>query len=309
MIGAAVSTPILAAILGLGMSGGGGGGAGGQGHGHRSGPGSGAAAGANHLSASRGLAGVPATERYSTGPGAACELAPRSRYLPRWSGCVSTMLVDLFGDGRRDLVLTYSLLGHTSLRGLPPRTIGRRTDRPRYPALQAMLRVVTPAGRITTVPISYETSATRKAPAQLQRAAAAALISVARVSPGSAKTIFVQTGQISSGSAALVYRVNHGRLVSSGVALAYGGDAGSQAGFQCLAGDPPELIQRTYSLVRGIRAVADTVHIYGVWTVTTTRFGWHGPQLVRLDQSTSRRRLIPIDSVGRGCLGAVAKAR
>jgi hypothetical protein len=209
------------------------------------------------------------------------------------------MVADLSGDRRRDLILVYSRLGHQRLRGLPPRTIGRR-DAARYPALQAMLRVLTPAGHLTTVAITYETTPSGAAPAQPVRAAAAALLSIARV--GSERgTIFLQTGEISSGSTALAYSFHRGRLDPAGVALAYGGDAASQAGFQCVAGNPPRLIQRTYNLIRGIRTIGDGTHIYGVWKVTMTRYGWYGPRLVRLGQSIATRRLTPRDTVGRGC--------
>jgi hypothetical protein len=304
MTGAALSAVIIAGVLTLGMVGGGGGGVGGKAHNQPFGSGSGA--GSAHVSANRGFPGAPATERYYTGPGASCALAPHSRYLPPWSGCVSTMVADVSGDGRRDLVLAYSRLGHESLGGLPPGTIGRRRVKPRYPALQAMLRVITPGGRIITVPITYKTSPSKNAPAQTERAAAAALISIAHVNSEPGMTIFLQTGQISSGSTALAYSLHDGRLVSSEAVLEYGGDAGSQAGFQCVSGSSPRLIQYAYDLIRGIKASGNTIHIYGVWKVTATRYDWNGPRLVRLTQNTTKRRLIPSDTVGRGCLRGIA---
>jgi hypothetical protein len=312
--GAALSAVIIAGVLTLDLSGGGGGGAGGQAQRQPSGSGSGAASA--HGSASRGFASAPATERYYTGPGASCPLAPRNRYLPPWSGCVSTMVADVYGDGRRDLVLVYSRLGHKTLGGLPPRTLGRRQLTERFPALQAMLRVVTPGGRSTTVPITYRSSPSRPAPGQvgrlppgqreLERAAAAALISIAHVSNEPGRTIFVQTGQISSGSTALAYSPHAGSLVWSGALLGYGGDAGSQAGFQCVAGKPPRLIQNRYDLVRGIKTIGDAIHIYGIWKVTATRYDWHGPRLVRLTQTTTTRRLTPHDTVGHGCVKGIS---
>lgn len=304
MAGVAVSGVTIAGVLTLGMAGGGGGGIRGKAHGQPSGPAAGA--GPGHVSASKGFPGAPATQGYYTGPGATCVLAPHSRYLPPWSGCVSTVVADVSGDGRRDLVLAYSRLGHKSLGGLPPRTIGRRRVAARYPALQAMLRVVTPGGRITTVPITYGTSPSKTTPAQLERAAAAALISIAHVSSEPGKTIFLQTEQLSSGSIALAYSLFHGRLVSSGAVLGYGGDGGSQAGFQCLAGNPPRLIQDTDDLVRGIKVTGDTIHIYGVWKVTATRYDWNGPRLLRITQNTTKRRIIPNDTLGRGCVRGIA---
>lgn len=303
MVGAVLSAVIIVGALTLGMAGGGGGDTGGKPHSEPSGPASGAASG--HIPVSRAFPGAPATERYYTGPGAACALAPGSRYLPPLSGCVSTMIADVSGDGRRDLVLAYSRLGRKSLEGLPPRTIGRRRVKPRYPALQAVLRVVTPGGHITTVPITYQTSPSESVPAQMERAAAAALISVAHVSNERGKTIFLQTEQISSGSLALAYSFHHGRLVSSGAVLGYGGDAGSQAGFRCLGGSSPRLIQYSYDLIRGIKATGNTIHIYGVWKVTATQYEWNGPRLVRLTQNTTKRRLIPADTVGRGCVRGI----
>lgn len=193
--------------------------------------------------------------------------------------------------------MTYSRLSHTGF-GSPPHM--------RYPAEQAMLRVVSPDGHVTTTPIDFMTTPSNKTPAGVQKAQAAALISVSHVSDEPGKEIFLQTGQISSGSTALAYSLDHGRLVPSGVTLAYGGDSGAQAGFQCAAGDPPRLIQYTYALIRGIKAVRNSVHIYGWWKVTTTTYAWHGPRLVKIAQSTHKRRVLPHDSVGAGCLKGIA---
>ena len=301
--GASLTAVAVAGLLTLGMAGGGGGGAGDKAHGQPFQPASGA--GPGHTSAGRLFAGAPASGGSYTGPGAECALAPHSRYLPPWSGCVSAMVANVSGNGSRDLILAYSRLSHVSVGGLPPRTIGRRGIA-RYLALQAMLRVVTPGGRTTTIPIRYMTTPFKNHPAQMVRAGAAVLISLAHVGDGPGKTIFLQTGQLSSGSLALAYTLYRGRLVSSGAVLGFGGDAGSQAGFQCVAGNPPQLIQRTYDLMRGIRSIGDTVHIYGWWKVTTTRYGWDGPRLVTLAQNTANRRLLPSDTVGRGCIRGVA---
>jgi hypothetical protein len=295
MAGSALTAAaIIAAALILGMAGGGGGGSGSTAHGQPSG--SGSAANTGHVTASRLFPGAPSTQHYYTGPGPACTLAPRSRYLPAWSGCVSVTVADVSGNGRRDLILSYSRLSHVSLGGLPPRSRARGQVSKRYPAEQAMLRIVSPDGHVITTPIAYMTTPFDKTPAQLQKAGAAALISVAHVSDEPGKEIFLQTGQISSGSIALAYSLYHGRLVASGVVLAYGGDGGTRANFQCLTGNPPRLIQHRYELVQVIHDA-----IYGWWNETTTTYAWYGPRLVKVAQSTFKRRVSPSDSVGVGC--------
>lgn len=296
---------VIAGALILGMVGGGGGGSAGRAHGQPSGSGSGASSG--HANASRLFPGAPSTQHYYTGPGAVCTLAPRNRYLPPWSGCVSVMVADVSGDGRRDLILSYSRLSHVSFRDLPPRS--RKPDRASrlYRAQQAMLRIVSPDGHVTTAPIDYMTTPVNKSPGQLEKVWAAALISVAHVSEGPGKEIFLQIQEISSGSTAVAYSLYRGRLVSAGVLLGLGGDSATQAGFQCVAGNPPRLIQHTYELIRGIKVV-HVVHgitIYGWWNETTGTYAWHGPQLVKIAQSTIKRRVLPSDSVGVGCIKGV----
>jgi hypothetical protein len=167
-----------------------------------------------------------------------------------------------------------------------------------------MLRVVSPNGHVTTAPIDYRSTPVNKTPAQIERAGAAALISVAHVNDQPGKEIFLQTGQISSGSTVLAYGLYHGRLVSSGVVLGYRGDGGTRANFQCLAGNPPLLIRRNYELIRGIKVVDKT--IYGWWNETSTTYAWHGPRLVKIAQSTFKRRVLPSDRAGDGCLKGIA---
>jgi hypothetical protein len=296
---ALVSAVVIAGASILGTAGGGGGGAGGKAHDQPSGSGSGASSG--HANASRLFPGAPSTGHYYTGPGAICTLAPRNRYLPTWSGCVSAMLADVSGDGRKDLVLSYSRLSHVSLSGLPPRSREPGRANRFYRAEQAMLRIVSPDGHVTTAPIEYGTTPVNKTRGQLERAGVAALISVAHVSDEPGKEIFLETGQISSGSMALAYSLYHGRLVSSGVVLGYRGDGGTRATFQCLAGNPPRLIQHDYELIQIIHGA-----IYGWWTETTTTYAWHGPLLVKIARGTLRRRALPADSVGVGCMKGIA---
>lgn len=298
-----VTAAVIAAALIFGMGRGGGSGAGATANGQPFDSGSGATSG--HLIASRLFPGAPSSGRFYTGPGASCPLAHRNRYLPAWSGCVSTMVADVSGSGRRDLVMTYSRLSHVGL-GSPPRPGKPGQSSRRYLAEQAMLRIVSPDGDIITAPIEYRTVPVNNTPARLEKADAAALISVAHVSGEPGEEIFLQTGQSSSGSIALAYSLYRGHLVSSGALLGYGGDSGTQAGFQCVAGNPPRLIQYTYALIRGIKAIHNTVHIYGWWNVTTTTYAWRGPRLVRLTQNTAKRRVLPSDTVGVGCTKGIA---
>ena len=296
MAGSAVASAwIIAAALLLGTGGGGGGGVGRTAHAQPHGSGSGA--GSGHANASRLFAGAPAsTGRYYVGPGTSCPMAPRSRYLPAGSGCVTAMVVDLSGNGRRDLVLIYSRLGKLRLQGLPPRREGSQQSATRYPAEQAMLRVVSADGHVSTAPIDFTTTPFNKAPAQLERAEAAALISVAHVGDGRGKEIFLQVQQISSGSTVVAYHLYRGRLIPSGVVLGYGGDGGTRAGFQCLSGNPPRVSLHNYELTRLIHEP-----IYGWWTETTTTYAWHGPRLVKIAQSIVKRPVSPRDNVGVGC--------
>jgi hypothetical protein len=298
--GGAVATAAgVAAVLLFGTAGGGGGGGGATLTGHPAGQGSGA--GSGHSSEGRLLAGAPVTERFYTGPGASCPLAPHSRYLPAWSGCVSTMVADVSGNGQKDLVITYSRLSHVSLRGLPARSLDRSQDRRRYAAEQAMIRVVSPSGQMATAAIRYTTPPASRLAGKLQKADAAALISTSHISDEPGKQMVLQINQISSGSNAVVYSLYRGHLVSSGALLGYGGDGGSQAGFQCVAGSPPRLIQRDYELSHGLRASGESVHIYGWWKVTTTTYAWHGPRLVAGTAVTVKRRMVPNDTAGSGC--------
>ncbi len=304
--GALGSAAIIAGALLLGIAGGGGGDRGGVSAGELRGQPSGSGSGAiSGEGTSSGLfPGAPSTEHYYTGPGAVCLLAPRSRYVPPWSGCVSARVADVSGTGRPDLILSYSRLSHVSLTAVPPRSRNPGRATKLYEAEQAMLRIVSPDGGVTTAPIEYRTAPVNNSPARLKKAAASSLISVAHVSDERGSQIFLQTGQISSGSIALAYSVYHGRLVPSGVLLGYDGDSATQAGFQCLPGNPPGLVQRDYELTRGIKVIRGK--IYGWWRETTVTYAWHGPQLVKIAQSTLKRRGLPSQSVGVGCLKGIA---
>ena len=287
--GSILAAGILIGGLTLGNAGGGGGRSSGEVRQHPSGSGPGA--GSGHATESRLFPGAPATQSYYTGPGASCQLAPRNRYLPAWSGCVSTMVADVSGTGRPDLVLTYSSVRHTG--------VSRKETGGRYPAVQAMLRVVSPDGRVITEPIRYMTSLFNRTPARLQSAESTALISIAHVSDQPGEEIFLKTQQISSGSLALAYGLYRGRLVSAGVLLGIGGDSGTQAGFQCLPGNPPVLLQHYYSPISRITFFKGELD--GRWAETTTTYEWHGPLLLKVRQVTVKRRMRPSDTAGIGC--------
>jgi hypothetical protein len=289
--GALFAAAVIVGALIFGAGGGGAGESGASAHGHARNPGS--SAGAGHLTAGRLFPGMPATQSFYTGPGASCERAHRSHYLPAWSGCVSATVADVLGNGRPDLVLTYSLLSHVAL---TPRGGGAE----RYEAKQSMLRVVTRNGRTITAPIEYRVGPFGKTPAQLEKAQSAALISVAHVSDQPDGKIFLQTEHISSGSTGIVYTLDHSRLVSAGVLLGLGGDSVTQAGFQCLPGSPPRLLQHHFELSNpGIKMVRG--EIYGRWTEATVTYTWHGPKLVAIAHNTVKRLMRPSDGVGTGC--------
>ncbi len=289
--GALFAAAAVVGALIFDTGGGGTGGTGAQAHSHASSPGSGA--GSGHLTADRLFPGIPATQGFYTGPGASCQRAPRSRYLPAWSGCVSVKVADVLGNGRPDLVLTYSLLSHVAI---TPRGGGVK----RYEAKESILRVVTPDGQTVTAPIEYRVGPFKKTPAQIEKAQSAALIAVAHVSDQPGDKIFLTTQHISSGSLGLSYSLVHGRLVSSGVLLGLGGDGVDMAGFQCLPGNPPRLLQHYFELNNpGLKMVRG--EIYGRWTETTVTYTWHGPKLVAIAHDTVRRLMRPSDGVGTGC--------
>lgn len=299
---ALITAAIIAATLILGTGGGGDGGSGHDANGHPSSFGSGL--NSSHLT-SRLFPGAPSTQHYYTGPGPECALAPRNRYLPRWSGCVSVMVADVSGNGHPDLILTYSRLSHVSSGGstLGSDSPGRAAKL--YSGEEAMLRIVSPDGHVITTPIEYRTTPFKKTPAQLQKAQAAALISVAHVNDLPGKEIFIQTGEISSGTLALPYSLFRGRLVSSGVFLGYGGDSGAQNGFQCLPGNPPRVVAHNYQLIGGaIKVIHKTINAW--WQETTATLAWRGPRLVKIAQSTARRLVAPNDHVGIGCIKGIS---
>jgi hypothetical protein len=261
--------------------------------------GSGAGASSAHANANRLFPGAPTTQLHGVYPGTACRLAPRSRYLPAGSGCVTATVADVTGSGSPDLVLIYSRLATQAMHGLPP----RGTDRSgrvieMYEAERAMLRIVTRDGRMITAPIEYPSSN-----GTVGRVEVAALISIAHINDVSGREIFLQTGQSSSGSSALAYSLYQGRLISAGVGFGSGGDSADGNGFVCLPGNPPRVIERNYQLVHGVKVVQQM--IYGIWKEQITTLVWHGPRLVVANQRTIERLLLPRENIGAGCIKGV----
>ena len=278
LVTAAVAAGVLIAV----MAGGGGGGGTGPSTGGRP-PGSGP--GANHGRASRAFPGAPSTQRDGYGVETdACPLATPSRYLPARSGCVTVVRADVNGDGRPDLILVYSRLsrrypsGYAG--GIPP------SLRREFVAEAAFLKIVLANGRS----VSTRLSQTR----------AAAIESVAHINDDPGSETVLAVGRTSSGAAAVAYGYHDGRLVPAGVTLNYGGDSAARGGFNCLPGNPPRLVQRTYELI------GPTVN--GWWRETNITYTWHGPRLVQTAKRTFKRRGAVSTSeisIGAGCTTGV----
>jgi hypothetical protein len=285
-IGAVLLSVVAACALVAGLAVGGGGAGGGTGGGATpsAGPTSGSpGSGAGHANANTALAGAPVTQRNSGVYTNVCPLAAPSRYLPARAGCVTVRRLDMTGDGRRDLVILYSVLGHRHAwwySGGPPASIAKD-----FVPLRAYLKVVLPDGRSTAIRITpkYGSSATL-------------LDASAHVNSEPGAELFLLVDQISSGTTAAAYGFDDGRLVAAGVPLYYGGDSGAKAGFNCVSGSPPRIVQRTYGLIGG--------SLDGPWKEISTVFAWHGPKLVQASRRTFNRRGEPTKAetaIGRGC--------
>ncbi len=278
LVTAAVAAGVLIAV----MAGGGGGGGTGPSTGGRP-PGSGP--GANHGRASRAFPGAPSTQRDGYGVETdACPLATPSRYLPARSGCVTVVRADVNGDGRPDLILVYSRLsrrypsGYAG--GIPP------SLRREFVAEAAFLKIVLANGRS----VSTRLSQTR----------AAAIESVAHINDDPGSETVLAVGKTSSGAAAVAYGYHDGRLVPAGVTLNYGGDSAAGGGFNCLSGNPPRLVERTYELI------GPTIN--GWWQETNITYTWHGPRLVQTAKRTFKRRGAvgtSETSIGAGCTAGI----
>jgi hypothetical protein len=237
-------------------------------------------AGGGAPNTSNAFPGAPRTQRngYGVATGA-CPLEAANRYLPARSGCVIVRRADLAGARQQDLVLLYSRLSarHVSWAGAPA------SLRRMYLADQSFLRVVPPAGGTVTATVAGTKTA--------------AILAIAHVNGDPGDEVFLQTSQISSGSTAVAYGYQDGRLVPAGVTLAYGGDSADKAGFNCLAG---RLLQRTFVLTGRT--------INSSWRETDVTYAWNGPHLSKIAQRTFTHHGLPparVADVGAGCVTGV----
>jgi hypothetical protein len=293
--GSALTVAALVAGIALLGAAGGGGGSGPPGGTQVQPQGSGSGGSSARTNVSRSFPGAPSTQPHGVYPGTACELAPHSRYLPAWSGCVTATVADLTGSDRADLVLIYSRLEPPALHGLPPRSSGKpHRVIYRYAARQAMLRIVTPTGQEITAPI--ESPAVH---GTANRVSVATLLAIAHVNSQPGREIFLQTGESSSGSDFVAYSLYRGRLISAGVGFNSGGDSADGNGFDCRPGNPARVIERNYQLIHGLKVIHQM--IYGQWKETITTLVWRGPRLAISSADAYRRRLLPKENIGAGC--------
>lgn len=286
---------LIAGALIAGMSGGGGGN-GGR-HAGQKPSGSGQGPGSAPASSSTSFPGAPDTQKHGYGVSSdICPLAPSSRYLPPHSGCVTVRRADVNGDGRPDLIIVYSRLSRKELispGGTPP------SFRHDFGAEAAFLKVVLAGGNSVTARIQG-----------VDGAKAAAVDAIAHVNADLGDEIFLEVARISSGATGIAYGLHDGRLVPAGVYLSYNGDSGVEAGFNCLPGNPPRLIQRYFSFV-GPNELTRS------WRETVAVYAWHGPKLVPLSRHTFKQlvslKFRPPSSlksneteIGKGCLRGVS---
>ncbi len=200
-----------------------------------------------------------------------CSVAPSNRYLPSRVGCVSVSEADIEGDSRPDLIILYSTLTNRRATsdyapGTAPPEVAHM-----YIAHAAYLRVIRAGGGVLTTSIPD----TR----------AAWLDAAVHVGADPGKELFIRVSQGSSGVEDVAYGFHAGRLVPAGVVLGSGGDSATKAGFDCLAGDPPRVLTRSFELTGATMT--------GAWTETDTTYAWHGPRLVRIAKRTFSRHGIP----------------
>jgi len=215
--------------------------------------------------------GAPATQR-GDWPGALhlCPLAPRNRYLPARSGCVTVVRDDVDGTGRPDLVLIYGRLSHKRIDGS-------------YVPTSFVLKVIGASGVVvqTRIP-APEADPT--------------ILEVGHVGDEAGVDLFILVARISSGSSVDVYSFHAGRLIDAGPTLGVGGDSGAKAGFTCRVGHPPTIVQHWFVLERGGEN--------GWWQRTDITYAWYGATLRQIARHTSMRRGIPPVSatgLGVGC--------
>ena len=233
--------------------------------------------------------GAPATQPNGYGVSSGmCPLAPRSRYLPRRSGCVTVARADINGDGRPDLVIVYSRLSKQTVPGYPGEPPSMKRE---FEAQAAFLKVVLADGTSVTTRINGGNGAK-----------AAAVDAVAHVNADPGDEIFLEVARISSGATGVAYGFHDGALVPAGVFLSYNGDSGVEAAFNCVSGNPPRLIQRYFAFIGPNEFTRS-------WREHEVVYAWHGPKLLRLSVH-SFKRLVALKSsetrIGRGCIRGVS---
>jgi hypothetical protein len=295
---------LIAVVAGVLIATGGGGGGGGRQAGRQP-SGSGNGAGPAHASASTSFPGAPETQKNGYGVSSGvCPLAPPNRYLPPRSGCVTVWHADVNGDGRPDLVIAYSQLSRRKLDWPSGTPLGFRHD---FSAKAAFLKVVLAGGGSVTTHIvgGNEIRNGSRTPAK-----AASIDSVAHVNADPGDEIFLEVGRISSGATGVAYGFDDGRLIPAGVYLSYNGDSGVEAGFNCVPGNPPRLIQRYFSFV-GPNELTRS------WRETEVVYAWQGPKLTQVSKQTFKQlvalKFKPLDSlkssetqIGTGCIRGVS---
>jgi hypothetical protein len=133
---------------------------------------------------------------------------------------------------------------------------------------------------------------------RIDRTRAAAVDAVAHVNADTGDEIILEVARISSGATGVAYGLHDGRLVPAGTDLFYNGDSGAQAGFNCLPGNPPRLIQRTFVFVGPAEFTRS-------WKETEAVYAWHGPKLRLLSRHKLGQRVAITGGethVGMGCL-------
>jgi len=194
-----------------------------------------------------------------------CGLAKRDGYVPSADRCFSTLIADVDGDGRPDLVLLYGRPSSRAESGLETLKVVRASGG----VLKAKLVATSPPPRV---------------------------VAAGRVNARSGAELFVYVSWISSGANVAVFDFQTGRLVRAPVILNFGGDSASRFGFDCVRKPRPEIVQRNYELIGPT--------IYGRWRLTTDTYTWKGATLRLAHRASTIHRGWPGRTdvgIGAGC--------
>lgn len=226
--------------------------------------------------ASRGLfRGAPHGQHPDVGrQGYLCRRAPRNRYLPRDSGCVTVRRAAVVGGDRTDLIVEYAHLGRRVAGG--------------YLWGHFTLELIRPSGQSTRLPLQYT-----DVPPTIDR------IGNVNGVPGDELTLLLD--DISSGDTYGIVTDHAGRLELVHPLFSGGGDGVFREGFACRLGSHPRVISRSMVLLYDQPT-------YGRWRWTVTTYAWRGATLRRSARRTYVRRGMPGRSAmtrGTGCGRAV----